>query len=67
MRTDENFKIVDILGKSEKEAREKAHEAGYTTRIVSENGKFFPVTRDYRTDRINLYIQSGMVYQADVG
>lgn len=67
MRTDENFKIVDILGKSEKEAREMAHEAGYTTRVVRENGILHPTTRDYRTNRINLSIQNGMVYQADVG
>lgn len=67
MRTDENFKITDWLGKPEQEVRRAAHAAGYSSRVVEEDGRFFTVTRDYNTNRLNLRVAKGIVYQIDVG
>jgi hypothetical protein len=67
MRTDENFKILDWIGKPEQVVRDAARDAGYLTRVIHEDGKNFVCTRDYRTNRLNLSIQGGMVFQISIG
>jgi hypothetical protein len=36
-------------------------------RIISRDGNYFPVTRDYREDRINFNIEETLVVQASIG
>jgi hypothetical protein len=37
------------------------------TRIAQEDGEFFALTRDYRTERVDLYISKGVVTKVSVG
>ena len=57
----------DIVGMIEDEARNAATEEGYTVRVTRRDGSAFPVTRDYRTDRVNFNIENGIVVCASVG
>ena len=36
-------------------------------RIVKRDGESFPVTMDYRMDRINLEIENGVITNASIG
>jgi hypothetical protein len=37
------------------------------TRIAQEDGESFPLTRDYRTERVDLYISKGVITKVSVG
>lgn len=56
-----------LIGKSVNEVEAYAASAGLTTRIVSDDG--FPVmlTCDYRTDRLNLTVDHGVVTEIGIG
>lgn len=56
-----------LVGLTKEEAEEAAAEAGYTVRVTSEDGQMFPMTMDYRTDRINIEVENGVVTRAFVG
>lgn len=58
-----------IIGKTEQEAIEMINNKGgqVTYRIVKRDGESFPVTMDYRMDRINLEIENGIIASASVG
>lgn len=58
---------TDYVGLSEDAATTQAINDGYRVRITSRDGHHFPVTRDYRTDRINFAIETALVVQATVG
>ncbi|KWA83715.1 hypothetical protein WL29_20320 [Burkholderia ubonensis] len=45
----------------------KAKEHKLTVRVVSRDKQRFPVTMDYRTDRVNLHIKDGRVDKALCG
>lgn len=57
----------EVVGMTEAEAVAAARAQGLTTRVVKRDGQEFPVTMDYRTDRINLVITDGDVTRATVG
>jgi hypothetical protein len=58
----------DYVGLPEDEATVQAYNNGFdVVRITSRDGKYFPVTRDYREDRINFDIEETLVVQASVG
>ena len=58
----------DYVGLPEDEATVQAYNNGFdVVRITSRDGKYFPVTRDYREDRINFNIEETLVVQASVG
>jgi len=59
--------LDDVLHLTESEAVAKIKEVGLTSRITSRNGNYFPVIRNYRTDRINLDLQEGKVIKATIG
>jgi hypothetical protein len=40
---------------------------GYSSRIVSDDNGQYMVTMDLRFNRINLYIENGLVVKTDVG
>lgn len=56
-----------VVGLSEAEATSAIEAAGGTVRIVSRDGEDFPVTMDYRFDRVNLRIVDGVVTEATIG
>jgi hypothetical protein len=67
---------VDLAMLAEKIVRERmsveeattlADSQGFTARIVEIDGVGLPATEDYRTDRLNFTVQSGVVVKADVG
>jgi len=35
--------------------------------VAEEDGQFFPLTRDYRTDRVDLFITKGVITKVSVG
>lgn len=53
--------------KTEQDAQTAAEEAGYTARIVSQDGESFMVTMDYSPSRVNFEIQDGIVVGCTVG
>lgn len=59
----------EIIGKTEQEAIKIIDNKGgqVTYRIVKRDGESFPVTMDYRMDRINLEIENGIITSATVG
>lgn len=56
-----------LIGMPEETAVGAAAAAGYTTRISTRDGESFPMTMDYRPDRINLDITAGAVVSTTVG
>lgn len=60
---------AEVIGKSEQEAIQSINNMGgqVTYRIVKRDGESFPVTMDYRMDRINLEIENGIITSASVG
>ncbi|MGH3443225.1 MAG: hypothetical protein ACRDUY_14535 [Nitriliruptorales bacterium] len=57
----------EVVGLTEAEATDRILAAGAEPRVVSRDGEDYAVTDDYRTDRINLRIEDGIVVHADVG
>lgn len=55
------------VGLTEAEAENKVRDDGKEPRITGRDGKAFIVTRDYRTDRVNLVIVDGKVISAKLG
>ena len=56
-----------LIGMELDEAKRQLTEAGYTFRLTSMDGVFFPRTDDYRPNRINLAVEKGKVVEARVG
>ena len=49
------------------EATALAETNGFTTRIVFEDGKPLPATRDYREDRMSFDVEAGVVTKCVAG
>lgn len=56
-----------LIGLTEDEALDAAAEVGWEVRVVARDGERFAVTDDYRTDRVNVTIDGGVVTEAFVG
>ena len=52
---------------SEEEAKATIQAAGYTFRLTAKDGSYFIVTRDLRSDRVNIQTFGGKVISAKVG
>lgn len=67
--TDPDQAVVSeaLVGLTKAQAEDAAAEAGYTVRVTMEDGQMFPMTMDYRTDRINIEVENGVVTRAFVG
>lgn len=50
-----------IIGKTIEEARETLASAGKTIRVTMKDGEAAVVTRDFRTDRLNVEIRDGKI------
>lgn len=57
----------EVVGLTEAAATDRILAAGAEPRVVARDGESYAVTDDYRTDRINLQIEDGIVVAADVG
>jgi hypothetical protein len=55
------------LGLSEEEAIRVAKEEGFTLRVAGRDGECYALTMDYRTDRVNVYLEGGTVTAAAIG
>ena len=56
-----------VLGMSEAEATKTAEAKGLTVRVGSRDGEDFPLTMDYRTDRVTLTVKADKVTAVTVG
>ena len=57
---------VAVLGKAYEEARNLVSESGCEMRLSSRDGESFPMTMDFRGDRVNLDLVDGKVTSASV-
>jgi hypothetical protein len=55
-----------VIGMTVEQATTWAADHHYTVRVVEIDGQGQPVTMDYRTDRINLVINNGVVASAKI-
>jgi len=62
-----SFNLNSILNLSEADAVQKIKNAGMKPRIRARNGTAFIVTADYRTDRVNIWIDGDVVVRATIG
>jgi len=56
-----------VIGMTVDEATAWATEHNYTVRVVEIDGQGQPATMDYRSDRINLVVNNGVVTSAKMG
>ena len=56
--------MSDYVGLTEEAAIAKAEKEGRRCRTIKRDGQSFPMTRDYRPDRVNLTVESGKVVKA---
>lgn len=61
------FNANDYIGKSRTQAEAAATQKGFVSRVIRIDTETFPGTYDYRTDRVNLSIDYGVVTGATVG
>jgi hypothetical protein len=57
----------EYIGLSAPAAKQLAAEQERTTRIAGRDGECFALTMDYRSDRVNLYLEDGLVVAATIG
>lgn len=56
-----------LLRFRESNAESCVREVGFGWRVIERDGELFPVTMDYRTDRINASIRGGLVADVSIG
>jgi hypothetical protein len=56
-----------VVGLTEKDAVDKIKASGMKARVMRRDNESFFGIADYRTDRMNLEIDSGIVTKADIG
>lgn len=59
--------VSPLIGMTEKKAKAYALSKGWGFRVGERNGEMFPVTMDYRPDRVTILIKNDLVYQVMVG
>ena len=57
----------ELLGLSEDEAAEEAAERGWLFRVGSRDGMFFPLTREYRLNRVTVSVDEDEVTSVEIG
>jgi hypothetical protein len=55
------------IGMSFDAANKQIAENGYRCRLVYKDGEYFICTQEYRTDRINVYVENGIVTKTTLG
>jgi len=56
-----------FVGLPLKEAETRAEQADLPHRVISQDGQEFPVTRDYRPERLNFTVENGIVTKVTNG
>lgn len=51
-----DYEDLDLIGLKEKKAKKMANKAGYHLRVIERDGLPCIITRDYRTDRLNVVV-----------
>jgi hypothetical protein len=59
--------VDELVGMTKDAAFDKIEAADMMGRIRSEDSKAFMGTCDWRTDRVNLHIEDGIVVKASIG
>ena len=62
-----NAQAATLIGMKKQGAISCIQSLGGITRVAEEDGQFFPLTRDYRTDRVDLFITKGVITKVSVG
>ena len=62
-----NAQAATLIGMKKQNAISCIQSLGGITRVAEEDGQFFPLTRDYRTDRVDLFITKGVITKVSVG
>lgn len=57
----------DFIGMQKEEAKALCEKRGLRFRVTSEDGEFFAVTMDYRTDRVNVSVENNVVLSCKRG
>lgn len=57
----------DLLGLSEEDAEDEATERGWLFRVGSRDGMLFPLTREYRLNRVTVSVDEDEVTAVEVG
>jgi hypothetical protein len=59
--------LESLIGKTKDEVIKICNDNGFTSRIVRNDSINYIITCDYRLDRINLYIDNGLITDCDFG
>jgi len=59
--------VSPLLGMTEMKSKAFAESKGWGFRVGERNGELFPLTMDYRPDRVTILIKNDLVYQVMVG
>lgn len=62
-----NIQTDLLIGLEHGEAKRLIEKAGGTSRVVSRDGCSLIITRDYRTDRMNLHLINNVVDNFSIG
>lgn len=66
-KTGGEAKDKDFVGLTKAEADKLAKERSLKSRVVEEDGKMFPVTKDLRPDRVNFTVKDGKIVKVTRG
>jgi hypothetical protein len=61
------FVGCQVIGMDEKSAVDYITSKGFSYRVAERDGEGYPMTMDYRTDRINLFVRGGIVFDTTIG
>ncbi len=61
------MEIADVLGVPKADAIKYLESHGWKVRVLREDEKSHMVTKDFRTNRVNLQIDGGVVTEVDIG
>jgi hypothetical protein len=65
--SDDPATAASYVGMPVKQASDRADQAGIRWRIVEEDGKSRPVTKDFRPDRLNFAVAAGKIIRVTKG
>lgn len=59
--------LENLIGKNKYDAQKIVESHGYIFRITSENGNYYMITCDFKTNRVNVKIEDDLIVEADLG
>ena len=61
------FDLATVLDKSEDDALATVAAANFEARVISRDGQMFPLSTEFREDRVNIEVTNGIVTNAHIG